>query len=105
MVSSLGNVSRKRTQEHTRETDHNSQWDPDGNVADEYKPRSHQVVELLESHNGHLKQTAIVSQTEWGKSTVSRTLSEMEERGDIRKISIGRENMIVLSDAEPDWDL
>lgn len=65
--------------------------------------REVEFTELLKEHNGRLKQSEIVERTQWAGATVSRTLSEMEERGVIHKISVGRENLVMLVGAEPDW--
>ncbi|WP_248516355.1 helix-turn-helix transcriptional regulator [Salinarchaeum laminariae] len=60
------------------------------------------VLQLLEDGGGRMKQTAIVEETEWSKSKVSMLLSEMEADGEIRKIQIGRENIIALEGHEPE---
>lgn len=64
-------------------------------VADEDR-----VVELLSAHDGSLRQQVLVDRTDWSKSKVSRLLSRMEERGTIRKVSVGRENAIELARPE-----
>ena len=55
------------------------------------------VVELLSAHDGRLRQSDIVDRSEWSKSKVSRLLSAMERKGYVEKVTIGRENAIVLS--------
>lgn len=55
------------------------------------------VVDLLERHDGRIRQSAIVEASEWSKSKVSRLLSNMERKGYVEKVTIGRENAIVLS--------
>lgn len=55
------------------------------------------VVELLRAHDGRLRQSDIVDRSEWSKSKVSRLLSSMERKGYVEKVTIGRENAIVLS--------
>lgn len=75
----------------------------DGGVPTEYTSKSDEFVGLLERNDGRMKQADIVSQTDWSSATVSRVLSEMETEGTIRKISVGRENVITLNGAEPDW--
>lgn len=69
----------------------------------EVRPRSVQIIELLEANGGLMKQSAIVAETEWSDATVSRTVSELEAEGKIRKIRTGRENVITLPRAQPDW--
>ncbi|AGN02380.1 hypothetical protein L593_12185 [Salinarchaeum sp. Harcht-Bsk1] len=60
------------------------------------------VQQLLEDGGGRMKQTAIVEETDWSKSKVSMLLSEMEEDGRIKKIQVGRENIIALAGHEPE---
>jgi hypothetical protein len=60
------------------------------------------VKRLLRENGGRLQQGEFVERTEWSKSKVSRLLSRMEEDGDVEKITIGRENLVVLADGEPD---
>jgi hypothetical protein len=60
------------------------------------------VLNLLEDHEGRMKQAAIVEETNWSKSKVSMLLSEMENRGDISKLRVGRENIICLRGSEPE---
>lgn len=55
------------------------------------------VVDLLRTHDGRLRQSDIVDASEWSKSKVSRLLSNMERKGYVEKVTIGRENAIVLS--------
>ncbi|ESP88096.1 IclR-like transcriptional regulator [Candidatus Halobonum tyrrellensis G22] len=75
--------------------------------ADEPMPTAlsneRQVLKLLDEHGGRMPQGAIVNATGWSKSKVSRVLSGMEEDDEIRKISIGRENIVVRHGEEPDW--
>ncbi len=62
------------------------------------------VKRLLRENGGRLQQGEFVERTEWSKSKVSRLLSRMEEDGDVEKITIGRENLVVLADEEPDGE-
>ncbi|MFC6731012.1 MarR family transcriptional regulator [Haladaptatus sp. DYSN1] len=59
------------------------------------------IEHLLSASDGRLNQAAIVSQTDWSKSKVSRLLSAMADDGDVVKIQLGRENLICLPGAEP----
>jgi hypothetical protein len=59
------------------------------------------IERLLADGGGHLRQQAIVRETDWSKSKVSRLLSQMEEEGRVTKISVGRENVISLPGREP----
>lgn len=58
------------------------------------------VLRMLEENGGQVRQQRIVSGTEWSKSKVSRLLSRMAEEGAIRKITLGRENVIRLPEAD-----
>ena len=55
-----------------------------------------QVVDLLDRHDGQLKQADIVEELDWSKSKTSRVLSEMADEGTVEKLRIGRENVIRL---------
>lgn len=59
------------------------------------------VLSILEESGGRMKQSRIVEETDWSKSTVSRVLSRMENDGQISKISLGRGNLITLPGEEP----
>ncbi|MWG36927.1 helix-turn-helix transcriptional regulator [Halomarina oriensis] len=60
------------------------------------------IRQMLDENDGRLRQADIVEQTDWSKSKVSRLLSKMESDGEIRKISIGRENLIARPGDEPE---
>ncbi|MFC7203034.1 helix-turn-helix domain-containing protein [Haloferax namakaokahaiae] len=60
------------------------------------------VFELLDEHDGQLRQSVVVNQTGWSKSKVSRVLSRMADDGSIEKISIGRENIIARPESVPE---
>lgn len=59
------------------------------------------VLRLLEANDGRMKQVAIVDETDWSNAKVSQLLSEMDERGEIDKLRIGRENLISLPGESP----
>lgn len=60
------------------------------------------VRSLLEANGGRMHQSAIVEETEWSKSKVSMLLSDMEDDDDIKKLRVGRENIVSLPGHEPD---
>lgn len=60
------------------------------------------VVKLLVANDGRIRQHRIADETGWSKSKVSRICSRMHDSGTIAKESVGRENVISLS--EPDWN-
>lgn len=63
-----------------------------GLTAEEYVRRG------LERHGGRLRQQEIVKYTGWSEATVSRTLSAMEDDGQITRVRLGRENVVCLPD-------
>lgn len=60
------------------------------------------VVDLLRANDGRVHQSVVVEASDWSKSKVSRLLSRMERDGHVRKISVGRENVVVLVGTERD---
>ena len=71
-------------------------------IENEDLANDERVLRLLDEHGGRVKQSEIVSEYKWSKATVSRTLSAMEENGDIVKIDIGQTNLITRPDDDPD---
>lgn len=61
-----------------------------------------EVLALLEEHDGKLRQSNIVDETDWSKAKVSRLLARLDDDGDITKIRLGRENVICLPGREPE---
>jgi hypothetical protein len=59
------------------------------------------VFEILSEHDGQVKQSRIIEETDWSKSKVSRLLSRLDEEDKITKISVGRENLITPAGEEP----
>lgn len=70
-------------------------------ATDELLPAEVRVRRLLEAEDGHMKQSAIVERTAWSKAKVSRLLSRMADDGDVRKVRLGRENLVCLPGSEP----
>ncbi|NGM70438.1 MarR family transcriptional regulator [Natronolimnobius sp. AArcel1] len=62
------------------------------------------VVRLLVANHGRIRQHEITDETGWSKSKVSRICSQMHADDTIEKRSIGRENIIVLSESTPPMD-
>lgn len=60
------------------------------------------VVQLLVENGGRIRQHRITDDTGWSKSKVSRILSRMCEDGTVEKITIGRENVIILPEERDD---
>ena len=61
-----------------------------------------EVVRLLVANDGRLRQHRIADETDWSKSKVSRLCSQLDADGIIEKVSVGRENVITLSDGSTD---
>lgn len=64
--------------------------------------REEQVEEILGAAEGYVWQSDIVAETEWSAAKASRTLSDMEEDGQITRYRIGRRKIVCLPDQEPD---
>ncbi|MFB6130640.1 MAG: hypothetical protein ABEJ28_07460 [Salinigranum sp.] len=60
------------------------------------------VREIIDEHGGRLRQGVLVEETDWSKSKVSRVLSRMADDDQITKIRVGRENVVMSSDALSD---
>ncbi|MXV64125.1 helix-turn-helix domain-containing protein [Natronorubrum sp. JWXQ-INN-674] len=60
------------------------------------------VVRLLVENDGRIRQHRIADETGWSKSKVSRICSQMHADGTIEKRSVGRENLITLSERQAD---
>ncbi|WP_244605296.1 helix-turn-helix transcriptional regulator [Halorussus halobius] len=60
------------------------------------------IRELLTQYGGRMKQADVTEETEWSKSTVSRKLSKMEEKGLVTRVQVGRGNLVFLSGYEPE---
>ncbi|WP_267639444.1 helix-turn-helix transcriptional regulator [Haloarchaeobius amylolyticus] len=74
---------------------------PDSEPVDpDYLTDEDRVLQLLDQNDGRLKQSDFVSETDWSKSKVSRVLSKMASSGEIRKVALGRENLIIHPDVE-----
>jgi hypothetical protein len=68
--------------------------DETGDEAEPAHPDAWRVRRLLDEHGGRLPQSEIVERTGWSKSKVSRVLSAMAEDEQVRKIRLGRENLV-----------
>lgn len=63
-------------------------------------PEQH-VHQLLEINGGQMRQSDIVEQTDWSKAKVSRTLSSMEDDDAIKRVRIGRGNVVTYPGNDP----
>jgi hypothetical protein len=74
---------------------------PSGNAAQTVTD-AERVERLLEANGGRLRQSQIVEETDWSKAKVSRVLSTMDSDDRIRKVRVGRENLVVAPGDEPE---
>ena len=63
--------------------------------------RETQVFRLLEESEGRMWQTEIVRELGYSEASVSRTLSSMEDVGQIERYQIGRRNVVCLPGYNP----
>ncbi|OYR47943.1 helix-turn-helix domain-containing protein [Halorubrum sp. Ea8] len=54
------------------------------------------VCRLLKRNDGRMRQSEIIESTEWSKAKVSRVLSDLEEEEVVKRVRIGRENVVDL---------
>ena len=59
------------------------------------------VERLLRANGGRMKQAVIVEETGWSNAKVSQLLSTMNENDQIKKLRIGRENLITVPEQDP----
>lgn len=62
------------------------------------------VERLLENNGGRMRQATIVTETGWSDAKVSQLLSAMDDDERIKKLRIGRENLISLPDHDSGVD-
>ena len=79
-------------------------WDPSGISAEpatsEVASPEEVVLRLLIRNGGRIRQRDLIRETGWSEAKVSRLLQRMEDRGDISRVHIGRNNLVVLGDFE-----
>lgn len=67
--------------------------------------REEYVREILEAHDGRLRQQRIKQYTGWSAASVSRLLGRMEDAGTITRFRIGNEKVVCVPDADPRTDV
>jgi hypothetical protein len=67
-----------------------------GLTPDEY------VLQALGNAGGRLWQQELITHTGWSAATVSRILQEMEDRGQVIRIWVGREKLVNLPESAPE---
>ena len=75
--------------------------DADG-AGEELLTDGERIRRLLLQSGGQMRQTALVSALPWSSSTVSRKLTELEERGEVSRIQVGRGKVVFYPGNEPD---
>ncbi|SHH50130.1 helix-turn-helix transcriptional regulator [Halobaculum gomorrense] len=60
------------------------------------------VRTFLQEHGGRVRQKEIVEAFGWSDSKTSRVVSRLTDEGEVKKLRIGRENVISLPDTEDD---
>jgi uncharacterized membrane protein len=70
--------------------------DEDDDIDEELLSDEERVLRLLDDNGGRMKQANIVKETGWSNAKVSQLLSGMADDEEIRKLRIGRENLITL---------
>jgi hypothetical protein len=78
-----------------------SESEPESVDTDLLSPEQH-VMHLLETNGGRMKQSQFVEETGWSKAKVSRKLSRLEEDGEVKRVRIGRENVVTYPDRDLD---
>lgn len=66
-----------------------------------YSPAEY-VLTVVAAHDGQLKQRRFSEEYGWSPATVSRLLSELEDRGVIERYRLGREKVVCLPAASVD---
>ena len=64
-------------------------------------PREY-LTAVLEAHDGRLSQREICEHTGWPSSTVSCLLGQMDDRGEVVRIRLGRKKLVFLPDDVPE---
>lgn len=66
--------------------------------------REEYVLEILDEHDGRLRQQRIKEYTGWSPASVSRLLGRMEDAERITRFRIGNEKVVCVPDADPRRD-
>lgn len=72
---------------------------PQGSV----QPDQARVITFLDEQNGAAWQSEIKAELEWSASKTSRVLSTLEDEDHIARYRVGREKVVCLPGAEPEW--
>ncbi|ERH08966.1 MAG: hypothetical protein J07HX64_00718 [halophilic archaeon J07HX64] len=65
------------------------------------EPSEYEQIRRIDSTvEGRLPQQEIVKQTDWSEAKVSRVVSRLADEGELKKVRVGRRNLIQLSNDE-----
>ncbi len=70
--------------------------------SEEAIPDTERVLTLIEDAGGKIKQKHIVEETGWSEAKVSQVTSKLEDEEEIRKLRMGRENVLEILEEEED---
>jgi len=62
------------------------------------------VLRMIETEGGRMKQKHLVEETGWSEAKVSKLTSSMEDEGEIKKIRLGRENILEIQGGNDEDD-
>ncbi|MFC7232041.1 helix-turn-helix transcriptional regulator [Saliphagus sp. GCM10025308] len=64
-----------------------------------------QVINLLESRGGRMKQQSVVEELDWTDAKTSKVVTGLREEGKLESFRLGRENVLSLPEAEGPGDV
>ena len=67
-----------------------------GSGSDELKTDAERVQDVVRSNGGRMKQKTLLDTLEWSEAKVSRVTSQLEDTDAIKKLRIGRENVVEI---------
>lgn len=84
----------------TRNTEEEAGGESEEDALEEAVPDRERVLNLVERADGRIKQKRVVEETGWSEAKVSQVTSELEDDGEIRKLRMGRENVLEALEEE-----
>ena len=73
-------------------------------VDDDLLSNEEQVVRLIESAGGRMKQKQVAEELDWTAAKTSQVVTGLRDDGDLDGFRLGRENVLSLPDYEPEND-
>lgn len=58
------------------------------------------VIQLLEQHDGRMKQQKIIEEFDWTDAKTSKVVGSLRDQGEIETVRVGRENVLTLPDTD-----